>query len=115
MTNTKKTQATKILKGALLFTLLTVATACSGGGGQSPEMNSSISGNTSTPSVDGNTSTPSVMQASLRMDLCDEVNGWENDCRFVGMKFIEQNPEEIIPLTEKHGRGRGRGRGGRDA
>ncbi len=104
MKNNKKIQATKILKGALLFTLLTVATACSGGGGQSP----SIAG-----SVDGNTATPSVIQSNLKMDLCDEVNGWETDCRFVGMKFLELNPEEIIPLTEEHGRGRNRG--GREA
>lgn len=108
--NHKKIQASRVLKSALVLTLLVVATGCSGGGGGvGPSLSSDIS------PLDGNTSVPTVVQTNLKMDLCDEVNGWENDCRFLGMKYINLNPEEIIPLTEQHGRGRGRGRGGSEA
>lgn len=95
-TNHKKIQVARILKGALLFTVLAVSTACSGGGG-----GQSIS-------------TPTVVQSNLKIDLCDEVNGWESDCRFLGMKYLKLNPNEVTPLTEKYGRGRGRSRGGRE-
>ncbi len=109
MKNNKKNQVASVLKGVLLFSLLAVASGCAGGGGgqQSPSTSNPAGGNT------GNTAVPTSTQASLKMDLCDEVNGWATDCRFVGMKFIKQNPEPIIPLTEKHGRNRGRG--GREA
>jgi len=108
MKSDKKIKASTILKSAVLFTVLTLATACSGGGGSSVSTARPVGDNTVTPAP-----VSSATQASLKMELCDEVNGWDNDCRFVGMKYLNLNPEEIIPLTEAHGRGRNRG--GRDA
>lgn len=109
MNNNKKNQVTTILKGILFFTLLSVATGCAGGsGGPSASNDTTVSGNTAVP-----TAVPTAAQTNFKMDLCDEVNGWATDCRFLGMKSIKQNPEPIIPLAEEHGRGRGRG--GREA
>jgi len=90
-----------VLKSALLFTVLSLASGCSGGAG-------SIDGQTPTQ-LTGNTTTTTVAQSNLKMALCNEVNSWGNNCRFLGMKYLELNPEEVTPLTEAFGRGRGRG------
>lgn len=93
----------KIKKATLAASLLLVtiiAAGCGGGGGGQPQ---AVPGNGAVPA------TPAVNQERAKMDLCAEVDGWDTDCRFVGMQFAELNQEEIIPLTEKFGRRR-RGR-----
>lgn len=81
----KKNQITGFLKGVLLFTLLGVVTGCSGGSTQSTSTGLSYS----------------------KVEVCDEVKGWEDGCKFVGMKLMKQDPEEITSLAEKYGRRRG--------
>jgi len=118
MKNNTKNQVANFLKGLILFTVLAVASGCAGGGGQqSASVVNPTGGNGTALPVSGTTdittTAPNPSQVSLKMALCDEVNGWDTDCRFVGMRLLKQTPEVIIPLAEEHGRNRNRG--GREA
>ncbi|MFQ5588632.1 MAG: hypothetical protein ACE5F7_07315 [Nitrospiria bacterium] len=82
---------------ALVFLFGIVGTGCGSGGDGQTRAEAEILG--------GNGQVAAASQASLKMELCAEIDGWAMGCRFLGMQVAELEQKEIDPLTEKYSRG----------
>jgi len=109
-TNHKGNKTANFVKGVFFVAFLGLASGCGGGGANPGQSMTAENGFTGSSVVEGSVSTV-ANHLNAKMDLCAQVNGWATDCRFVGMKYLNQ-AQMITPLTEEFsGKNRGRGRG----